>query len=453
MPHTRAQRAIVARDGPHLECRSGIVADHERGLAVLAEVLGEDEFHRVADPLGEREARDRIGVVLEQQAGIFAELVAHHVAAIEAHAVETHLPARDAQQVARQQRQRIAARDRPAEERRGNLFVGAAVLRLQFVGEPFGRALQRERDGALPGQSSLGLQVEVRFDARQVGERDRPARQREGTSRRVEGAALAERGPAAEAGLRIGAHQPHLRAGVEATIVVVDANVLVCRDGDVQPHGVDERRGRLHPGCRGGAGQCRQADGVGVAATPDVHVAAGTQVVHIATHGTEGELRVHFTPQPHRILDAKSPGDDRQLAVLQATAGDPRLARDADLATIGLAAQILEGDAVAGQANRATDAGRHQPRRLHPELCPAQGDRAGKIRRAGRASDVHRHIREAVDRYIRQHRRQHPHDRHAAQVQVEGRLGWQQVDIAFQIEPRRHRLPRDIIHGQDAARQ
>ena len=92
VPNAESLRAVVARDAANLEVGERIVAHEDRGLAALGQVLRQRELDLLAEALGKREPRHRV-LVLQEGAGVLAELVGDDVAAIDAQRVEADLPA------------------------------------------------------------------------------------------------------------------------------------------------------------------------------------------------------------------------------------------------------------------------------------------------------------------------------------------------------------------------
>ena len=132
---------VVARNRPQFDVADRTVVDDRRQAAVLAQVLGQDHLHVGADALRHGEPGRRVEI-LGDQPGILADEVGVE-AALDPQRVEADAPAGHAEQLAREQRQRLLAAERVAAEQHAHqALVGARIARRHAGLEPIERAAQ-----------------------------------------------------------------------------------------------------------------------------------------------------------------------------------------------------------------------------------------------------------------------------------------------------------------------
>ena len=332
-------RAAVARQRAQLDVAAWKVADHERRLAVLTQVLRHRELDLIAQALAQGQSGRRVGPVVADQRRVFAEVGILELAALDAEGVEANRAARDAKQIGRQQRQRgfgVAG----ADDLRGDLTRGArAFLGCEIDARPLERAGQRHRD-VVAVQSRFGGDVEFGVDVAAIGERDVAARDAEGVTRKINLSALAQRDAAVHAWLRDGADHVHAGAGREAAVVVVDEQIFGGGDRQVelQPIEIRAAAGRRHHRQRGLPRESGDRDRVGIGALDDADVAGQRRTAGI---GTEGHERIQLAAQPLRHFDRNTLRLDVELAAGQRERLEFQRAIEREGAAIGQAAHAV----------------------------------------------------------------------------------------------------------------
>ncbi len=405
---------VVARDGPQLHAAQRPIADHRRQPAAGPQVLRQDHLDVGAQPLGQREPRRRVDV-LGDEPGILAHQVGVE-AAFDAQAVEADGPAGHAEQLAREQRQRVLAAERVAAEQDAHhRLIGVGVARRHVGLEP----VERARDGqrrVVSARARRHRDVEVRLDRRRVGERDAALVQLIETAEDEHLAALAQLGPAGEARPRDGPLQPQVGAGLEASVVVVDEQVVLGRHRHVEPHGVEV--GRLLRRDRGPVerDQRRQADGgaIGAAQHPDV---AAQQ--RSAGAGHEYQQRVDFAVDVGRVLDRHAARLERQLAADDSDAGEGEGAAGVEGPAVQRAAEPRHHHPVAVEEDRSGDVRGDHPWVADHRFDRLEIDAAVDPRRRGRAGDPQVERGDAVHRQLRREHRQRPQPRCSGQRDIE----------------------------------